>query len=312
MKIVKIDTLHCDAGWRPWTFIKITTDSNIIGWSECTDSHGSPLGIEGVVKDLTNLLIGRDPRLIEKLLWEMNSRTRQSRGSIIQKAIGGIENALWDIKAKALEVPVYELLGGPIREIIPVYWSHCGTSRVRAWDTINKSQIKSNNDVKMFGKEIRNSGYNTIKSNIAVLGKKPYVYMPGFFKSKGDPALNADSKILSAIDNWVGILRDSVGSDIDIAIDLNFNFKTEGYIKVGRMLEQYNLSWLEIDSYDPVALSYIKDGKTGGINVIDLANLNSCSFIATQDLGKKINTNAYEILGRFDNSDIRGCNLMVL
>jgi len=60
------------------------------------------------------------------------------------------------------------------------------------------------------------------------------------------------------------------------------------------------------------ALSYVPDGKTGGINVIDLANLNSCSFIATQDLGKKINKNAFEILGRFDNSDIRGCNLMVL
>lgn len=60
------------------------------------------------------------------------------------------------------------------------------------------------------------------------------------------------------------------------------------------------------------ALSYVPDEKTGGINVIDLANLNSCSFIATQDLGKKINKNAFEILGRFDNSDIRGCNLMVL
>ncbi len=60
------------------------------------------------------------------------------------------------------------------------------------------------------------------------------------------------------------------------------------------------------------ALSYLPDGKTGGINVIDLANLNSCSFIATQDLGKKIKNNAFEILGRFDNSDIRGCNLMVL
>jgi len=53
-------------------------------------------------------------------------------------------------------------------------------------------------------------------------------------------------------------------------------------------------------------------GKTGGINVIDLANMNSCSFIATQDLGKLHNDNTFEILGRFDNSDIRGCNLMVL
>ncbi len=60
------------------------------------------------------------------------------------------------------------------------------------------------------------------------------------------------------------------------------------------------------------ALSYVEIGKTGGINVIDLANINSCSFIATQDLGKKYPNNSFEVLGRFDNSDIRGCNLMVL
>jgi len=60
------------------------------------------------------------------------------------------------------------------------------------------------------------------------------------------------------------------------------------------------------------ALNFGKCGKTGGINVIDLANINSCSFIATQDLGKKNPNNSFEVLGRFDNSDIRGCNLMVL
>ncbi|KAB1156817.1 LuxE/PaaK family acyltransferase [Flavobacterium luteum] len=60
------------------------------------------------------------------------------------------------------------------------------------------------------------------------------------------------------------------------------------------------------------ALSYVANGKTGGINVIDLANINSCSFIATQDLGKKNPYNSFEVLGRFDNSDIRGCNLMVI
>ena len=60
------------------------------------------------------------------------------------------------------------------------------------------------------------------------------------------------------------------------------------------------------------ALNYVDRGKTGGINVIDLANINSCSFIATQDLGKKNPNNSFEVLGRFDNSDIRGCNLMVM
>lgn len=72
-------------------------------------------------------------------------------------------------------------------------------------------------------------------------------------------------------------------------------------------------SWIQIllrDTED--ALSYVGTGKTGGINVIDLANINSCSFIATQDLGKKYANNSFEVLGRFDNSDIRGCNLMVL
>jgi hypothetical protein len=70
--------------------------------------------------------------------------------------------------------------------------------------------------------------------------------------------------------------------------------------------------WMKIlirDTNDP--LTFLTDGKTGGINVIDLANKNSCSFIATQDLGKIHNDHTFEILGRFDDSDIRGCNLMV-
>lgn len=71
--------------------------------------------------------------------------------------------------------------------------------------------------------------------------------------------------------------------------------------------------WMDVlirDTED--ALSYVDTEKTGGINVIDLANYNSCSFIATQDLGKKYPNQSFEVLGRFDNSDIRGCNLMVL
>ena len=72
-------------------------------------------------------------------------------------------------------------------------------------------------------------------------------------------------------------------------------------------------AWMQILTRDTEdALSYVDFGKTGGINVIDLANINSCSFIATQDLGKKFPNNSFEVLGRFDNSDIRGCNLMVL
>ena len=79
-------------------------------------------------------------------------------------------------------------------------------------------------------------------------------------------------------------------------------------------------AWMQILIRDPEdAMTYVSNGKTGGINVIDLANINSCSFIATQDLGKKYpnqpacrQAGSFEVLGRFDNSDIRGCNLMVI
>jgi phenylacetate-coenzyme A ligase PaaK-like adenylate-forming protein len=72
-------------------------------------------------------------------------------------------------------------------------------------------------------------------------------------------------------------------------------------------------AWMQIQIRDTEdAMTYVSNGKTGGINVIDLANINSCSFIATQDLGKKQPNNSFEVLGRFDNSDIRGCNLMVI
>ncbi|SEK92402.1 Acyl-protein synthetase, LuxE [Aquimarina amphilecti] len=71
--------------------------------------------------------------------------------------------------------------------------------------------------------------------------------------------------------------------------------------------------WMKISTRDTEdALTYLETNKTGGINIIDLANINSCSFIATQDLGKTYDDGSFEILGRFDNSDIRGCNLMAL
>ncbi|REE83754.1 acyl-protein synthetase LuxE [Lutibacter oceani] len=71
--------------------------------------------------------------------------------------------------------------------------------------------------------------------------------------------------------------------------------------------------WMKILTRDTEdALTILPEGKSGGINVIDLANINSCSFIATQDLGKTYTNGTFEVLGRFDNSDIRGCNLLVL
>jgi phenylacetate-coenzyme A ligase PaaK-like adenylate-forming protein len=86
---------------------------------------------------------------------------------------------------------------------------------------------------------------------------------------------------------------------------------SQGYSKGSGLFE--TPPWMKVLTRDTEdALTILPLGKAGGINVIDLANYNSCSFIATQDLGKEHKNETFEILGRFDTSDIRGCNLMVL
>lgn len=259
MKIKKIETLHCDAGWRPWSFIKVSTDEGIAGYSECTDSHGSPWGICGVVKDLEQFLLNKDPRAVEKLYWEMYSATRQSPGSIIQKAIGGIENALLDIKAKALGIPVYELFGGPLREQIRAYWSHCGTTRVRSWKKVDRPALRSLEDVVRLGEEVKKKGFTALKTNILIFDSAPYVYMPGFGLGKDSYSLNISRKIINSLKGLMDAFRKGAGEDTDIILDLNFNFKTDGYIQIARAMEQFELFWLEIDTFDPQALLQIKE-----------------------------------------------------
>ena len=258
MKIKEIEVFHANAGWRPWTFIKITTDQDLVGWSECSESHGSPKGIEGVISDLKILLIGKNPLEINKILNLLYSRTRQSKGSIIQKSIAGIENALWDIKGKSLNVSVSELLGGSLREKVELYWSHCGTSRVRASELIKKPKIQTFDDLEVFSEEIKDSGFKTIKTNIAILDKLPHIYMPGFAKSEGWPDLNYSEYLIEDIVLWISNLRKFLGKNINIALDLNFNFRNDGFKRICKEIEDYNLAWVEIDSYDPRSLKEIK------------------------------------------------------
>lgn len=262
MKITKAEMLSCDAGWRPWLFIKITTDEGIVGYSECTDSHGSPRGMMGVIQDLEKHLIGKDPFAYEKIYWELFSATRQSSGGIIQKVIGGIENALSDIVGKSLGLPVYKLFGGPIREKIPVYWSHWGTTRVRAAAHAGVNPIRSLDDVAALVKETKERGFTTVKTNLAMFEPAPYVYMPGFGKSHGGPELEVSSELISQIVAYVGRIRETGGPDFKIIVDLNYNFRSQGYLQIAKALEPFKLAWLEMDCFDAKVLSRIRSSTT--------------------------------------------------
>ena len=255
MKVAALETLFCDAGWRPWIFLKATTDEELVGWAEITDSHGSPRGLAGIVEDLAPVVVGKDPRATERIYWELYRHTRQSPGSVIAKAIAGVENALLDVKAKALDVPVYELFGGPTRDAIPVYWSHCGTTRARAWEVTGTTKLATYDDVAALGREIVEGGYRAFKTNVVVPGEEPQVLMPGF--GEGGGTLQAH-EIADALVRLLEAFRDGTGDAARPIVDLNFNLEPEGVVRVARALEPFDLLWLEVDLFEPRALAHVR------------------------------------------------------
>jgi L-alanine-DL-glutamate epimerase-like enolase superfamily enzyme len=265
MRITDLEVLHCDAGWRYFSFLKLSTDAGIVGYSEFNECFGG-YGISTVIQNLSSLVIGQDPLAHEKLYCDMYSVTRPGAGGVIGMGIAAIENALLDIKGKALGLPVYKLLGGPIRDRIRVYWSHCGTYRISRHDCLGTPPVRNLDDVAALGREVVEKGFTALKTNIFLFDDKPMLYSPGFNRPSGMPELNAERRVIEALRAQIGVFRETVGPDVDILLDLNFNFKTEGYVKIVRALEPFGLFWIEIDSYDAKALRYIRDHSTTPIS----------------------------------------------
>jgi L-alanine-DL-glutamate epimerase-like enolase superfamily enzyme len=211
------------------------------------------------VRDFEPILLGRDPRPVEMLYWDLYRMGRQSPGGIAAKAIAGIELALWDIKAKALGVPVYELFGGPLREQQPVYWSHCGTSRARHAAVIGVPPLRTLDDLARLGEEVVRRGYRALKTNIVFPGEPARTYFPGFGGPPGTTDQTVTPDLLHHLEAQIGTFRRAVGPDVGIALDLNFNFKPEAARRICRTLEPFDLMWIELDMYDERALREVKD-----------------------------------------------------
>lgn len=258
MKITKVETFVVDAGWRPWQFVAVRTDEGLTGYGECSDGR-NPYGIVGTVRDFEPILVGRDPRPVEMLYWDLYRMARQSPGGIAAKAIAGVELALWDLKAKALGVPVYELFGGPLRERQRVYWSHCGTSRARSHALIGVPPLRTMDDVFRLGEEVVRRGYTALKTNIVFPGEPAHVYFAGFGGGPGTTDQTVTPEMLRHIETLIGTFRRAVGPDVGIALDLNFNFKPEAARRIARVLEPFDPMWLELDMYDEQALREVKD-----------------------------------------------------
>jgi L-alanine-DL-glutamate epimerase-like enolase superfamily enzyme len=260
MRITQVETLSCNAGWRDFSFLKVSTDQGLAGWSEFMESYGAQ-GLGEVIRRLSARLIGLDPRPVERHTAFLHGVTRAAPGGVNQQAIGAIENALVDLKAKALGIPVYELLGGPVRDRLRLYWSHCGSYRAlygeqfREWTGC--PPIRSLDDVAAQGAEVARRGFRGLKTNIMRLGAQPALHMPGF-NAPFAPERVPDRRLTGDLVAQMAAFREGAGPDVGLHLDLNFNFRTEGYIRVAQAMEEFDLAWLEIDSYDPAALATIR------------------------------------------------------
>jgi galactonate dehydratase len=256
MKVEGLEILRCDAGWRNYHFLKLTTDNGIIGWSEFDEGFGSP-GVSAVIERLAGRVIGQPVFDHERIYTELYCLTRPAAGGVVGEGLGAIENALLDAKAKALEVPCYALLGGKLRDRIRVYWSHCATWRINH-PTLYTPAITSLDGVKAIGAEVREKGFTALKTNIFIYDDRaPRGWRPGF-GVPFVPELNVDKKVLRNLRAHLEAIRDGAGPDIDLLLDLNFNAKTEGYLKILRTIADFDMFWVEIDSYSPAALAHIR------------------------------------------------------
>ena len=259
MQIARIESLHADAGWRAFDFLKVTTDDGLVGWSEYNESFGGA-GVSTLIDHLAPALIGRDPRAYAANVVLLQTLRRAGAGGAFQQAIGAIENALLDVTARALGVPVYALFGGPVRTEIPLYWSHFGTWRVdgRA-EVMGLAPVRALDDLHALAREVVGQGYGALKTNVLVFAEgRARSHVPGFAPGPGYPDRNPDRAVIAAARAQMAAIRAAVGPDIAIMMDLNFNYTTEGFLQLARAIEPSDPMWVEIDTRDAAALRHIR------------------------------------------------------
>src|SRR5215813_6526965 len=115
MKVKGLEILRCDAGWRNYHFLKLTTDNGVVRWSEFDEGFGSP-GVGAVIERLAGRVVGRPVFDHERIYTELYCFTRPAAGGVVAEGLGAIENALLDAKGRALGVPCHALLGGKVRD----------------------------------------------------------------------------------------------------------------------------------------------------------------------------------------------------
>ena len=198
MKIKDIQTLVVNAEMRNWVFVKIITDQDIYGWGEAT-VEWKTRAVVGAIEDLKPLIIGKDPRQIKQNYQIMTKHGFWKLGVIGMSAISGIEHAMWDILGKSLDTPVWQLLGGKVRDKVKIY-THLGMGDMKAVyrDTMNVAGLTDH------AQKLVDLGYTAFK----------VVFIPFTHFTVTNQELKNVNLLMSS-------LRDKVGDDIEIMVDFH-------------------------------------------------------------------------------------------
>jgi galactonate dehydratase len=247
LRITAVEPFVCDGGLREFGFLKVTTDEGIVGWAETYDWHTSA-SLATALRVMGRRLIGEDPRRIELLnerIWYGGRPGVPER----VKVLAALDLALWDIKAKWLGVPVYQLIGGKFRDRIPLYWSHFASYRAVWPEVVGQKPEFTYADWAAGARDVVAQGFKVLKTNLVQEpgpGEQPH------FQTYHDGAI--DRKTIDEAVKWIGTLRDVVGPKIGIAVDVQFDYRMGGIVQLARALEPFDLYWLEVESFDPDAL----------------------------------------------------------
>ncbi len=197
MKITAITPVAVAAQMRTWLFVKVETDAGLTGWGEAS-MEWKTRAVMGAVGDLAPFCIGVDPFRIEHLVQMMYRQGFFPMGTVGCSAMSGIEQALWDLKGKALGVPVYELLGGRVRDRIRMY-DHLGGGEMQALYYDDEPEIMAER-----ARESVAAGYTAVK----------VLAVPRTLPLEGPLVLKRAEAVMAAI-------RDAVGDGVDIMVDIH-------------------------------------------------------------------------------------------
>ena len=245
MKISAIKPFAVKGRFRYWVFVKVETDTGLIGWGDASD-WDAPFSITEAVRYLEPFLIGKDPFDVEKIWWNNTQIFKRMWGGIAWKAMSGIDTALWDIKGKALGVPVWQLLGGKIRDRLRLYWTHCGSAQFAHHQYLNSPRLRSIEDLKKFCERVAQSGLTALKTNIMAMNGTPLYGVPReeIFTGK------ISNEEVETACMEIEVFRKELGNKFGIALDTAFDYRLDGALNLARALEPYDMMWLETETFD--------------------------------------------------------------